>query len=158
MAKAASTPPPPSHNIGSRMGGLSNLTEGGSQLRRIGDLAGPAFVAAMESISPGEPELVFQQLMKKPSFRNRFLTDFQRQIFSPTAVRDRLLEINPETVATCASCSARINPRLPSVTTIETADNVNLQAVVARFARGQRLLPRRRPVYAVVCCPWGRKQ
>ena len=46
----------------------------------------------MESISRDEPELVFQQLMSAPSFRNRFLTDFQRQIFSPTAVRDRMLE------------------------------------------------------------------
>ena len=88
------TPPPlaPSHNVGSRTGGLSKLTEDGSQLRRIGTIAGPAFVAAMESVSPGEPERVFQQLMKRPSFRNRFFTDFQRQIFSPKAVRDRLLE------------------------------------------------------------------
>ena len=92
MVEASPPPPPPSHNIGSCTGRLSNLTENGSQLRRIGALAGPAFVAAMETVSPGEPEMVFQQLMKKPSFRNRFLTDFQRQIFSPTAVRDRLLE------------------------------------------------------------------
>ena len=46
----------------------------------------------MESISPDEPELVFQQLMNAPSFRNRFLTEFQRQIFSPTALRERMLE------------------------------------------------------------------
>ena len=92
MAEAAPPAPPPTHNIGSRTGGLSNMTKDGSQLRLIGTLAGPAFVAAMESVSPGEPELVFQQLMMKPSFRNRFLTDFQRKIFSPAAVRDRMLE------------------------------------------------------------------
>ena len=93
MVKPPPTPStPPSHTIGSRSGGLSSLTADGSQLRRIGALAGVEFVKAMESISPNEPVLVFQQLMAKPSFRNRFLTDFQRQIFSPAVLRDRLLE------------------------------------------------------------------
>ena len=95
LAIATAPPPPaprPSHTIGSRASGLANLTKYGSQIRRIRALAGPAFVTAMESVSPDEPELVFQQLMKAPSFRNRFLTDFQRQVFSPAALRDRLLE------------------------------------------------------------------
>ena len=89
LVKAPATP---SRATGSRSGGLAGLTPTGSQLRHIGALAGDAFIEAMERISPAEPQLVFQQLMKKPSFRDRFLTDFQRQVFSPAALRDRLLE------------------------------------------------------------------
>jgi hypothetical protein len=93
LVKAApATPPPTTHNIGSRSGGLASLPKEGSQLRQIGALAGEAFVEAMERISPDEPQLVFQQLMRRTSFWNRFLTDFQRQIFSPAALRARLLE------------------------------------------------------------------
>jgi hypothetical protein len=54
-----------------RFGVLAGLQEGGSRLREIGDAADSAFLKAMESIVPGDPEGVFNQLMAKPSFRNR---------------------------------------------------------------------------------------
>ena len=54
-----------------RKGGLAACTDGGSRLREVGDAANIAFVAAMEMVVPGDPEGVFEQLMAKPTFRNR---------------------------------------------------------------------------------------
>ena len=61
----------PASTFGARSGGLAGLKPGGSRLREVGDAASVAFLQAMESISPGDPEAAFAQLMRKPSFRSR---------------------------------------------------------------------------------------
>jgi hypothetical protein len=65
--------------IGSRSSGLSGLTGNGSQLRLIGQLAGDAFVLAMEAISPTEPKLVFEQLLKRKEFQLSWLPEELRK-------------------------------------------------------------------------------
>ena len=57
----------------------------------MGDAAGVAFLQAMESIAPHDPEGVFEQLMKKPSFRTRFLSPEWRDGLSKTAVQEQVL-------------------------------------------------------------------
>eukprot|EP00966_Prymnesium_polylepis_P075685 1755260-Prymnesium_polylepis.1 len=78
--------------IGSRKGGLSELKEGGSQLRQIRRLAGEAFIVAMKSVSPDEPQLVFRELMKSPSFRNTYLQPEWRDGLTPAAIQQQMLE------------------------------------------------------------------
>ena len=64
-----------------RQGSIRNLTDGGGHLRRIGQLASAAFVAAMRSVSPHEPEAVFEVLLKRKEFQLTWL---------PEALRDGL--------------------------------------------------------------------
>ena len=78
--------------IGTHAGGLSKLTQGGSQLRKIRRLAGEAFEQAMESVSPGEPQLVFAELMKSPSFRNTYLPTEWKDGLTPAAIRHQMME------------------------------------------------------------------
>jgi hypothetical protein len=78
--------------FGARSGGLAGLKPGGSRLREVGDAAGVAFLQAMESISPDDPEGVFAQLMQKPSFRNRFLAPEWRDGLSKEAVQQKMLK------------------------------------------------------------------
>jgi len=85
------TPAAPASTFGARSGGLGGLKEGGSRLREVGDAAGVAFLQAMESIAPHDPEGVFAQLMKKPSFRTRFLSPEWRDGLSKTAVQEQVL-------------------------------------------------------------------
>jgi hypothetical protein len=85
-------PAAPVSTFGARSGGLSGLKEGGSRLREVGDAAGVAFLQAMESIAPDNPEGVFAQLMKKPSFRARFLTPEWRDGLSKAAVQEQMLK------------------------------------------------------------------
>ena len=84
-------PAKPISNFGARSGGLEGLKEGGSRLRELGDRAGIAFLEAMESVAPGNPEGAFAQLMKKPSFRNRFLAPEWRDGLSKDAVQAQML-------------------------------------------------------------------
>ena len=71
-AGLAEPPPRPSlPSYGARAGGLFKLKPGGSQLHEVGEHANVAFLEAMESIVPGDPEGVFRELMRRPSFRNR---------------------------------------------------------------------------------------
>ena len=67
--------------FGARQGSIRNLTDGGGHLRRIGQLASAAFVAAMRSVSPHEPEAVFEVLLKRKEFQLTWL---------PEALRDGL--------------------------------------------------------------------
>lgn len=60
-------------NFGQRSGGLEGLVQGGSRRREVGDAASDAFLKAMESVVPGDLEGIFRELMRKPSFRGRFL-------------------------------------------------------------------------------------
>ena len=73
-------------------GPVEGLKEGGSRLREVGDAAGVAFLEAMESIAPDDPEGAFAQLMKKPSFRNRFLAPEWRDGLSKEAVQEQMLQ------------------------------------------------------------------
>ena len=67
--------------FGARQGSIRDLTDGGGHLRRIGQLASAAFVAAMRSVSPHEPEAVFEVLLKRKEFQLTWL---------PEALRDGL--------------------------------------------------------------------
>ena len=84
-------PATPASTFGARSGGLSGLKQGGSRLREVGDAAGIAFLDAMESIAPGDPEGAFAQLMLKPSFRNRFLASEWRDGLGKAAVQEQIL-------------------------------------------------------------------
>ena len=57
----------------------------------MGDAAGIAFLDAMESVAPGDPEGAFAQLMSKPSFRNRFLASEWRDGLGKAAVQEQIL-------------------------------------------------------------------
>ena len=70
-AGAGLVDPAPLPAFGARAGGLAKLKQGGSQLHAVGELANVAFLEAMESVVPGDPEGVFRELMRRPSFRNR---------------------------------------------------------------------------------------
>jgi hypothetical protein len=84
--------PTANNTIGSRKGVLSELMEGGSQLREIRRLAGDAFVAAMESVSPGEPQAVFAELMRAPSFRHTYLPKEWRDGLTTASIQKQMLE------------------------------------------------------------------
>ena len=84
-------PATPASTFGARSGGLRGLKQGGSRLREVGDAAGIAFLDAMESIAPGDPEGAFAQLMLKPSFRNRFLASEWRDGLGKAAVQEQIL-------------------------------------------------------------------
>ena len=58
----------------------------------VGKSAGVAFLEAMESVAPGDPEGAFAQLMNKPSFRNRFLAPEWRDGMGKAAVQERVLK------------------------------------------------------------------
>ena len=70
-AGAGLVDPAPLPAFGARAGGLAKLKQGGSQLHAVGELANVAFLEAMESVVPGDPEGVFRELMRRPSFRNQ---------------------------------------------------------------------------------------
>jgi hypothetical protein len=76
--------------FGSRSGGVGGLKE--RRLREIGAAAGVAFVQAMESVCPGEPEAAFAQLLKRRSFQS-YLPDHMRKALGPTALRDAALKL-----------------------------------------------------------------
>jgi len=84
-------PAAPASTFGARSGGLGGLKQGGSRLREVGEAAGIAFLEAMESVAPGDPEGAFAQLMLKPSFRNRFLASEWRGGLSKAAVQEQIL-------------------------------------------------------------------
>jgi len=85
-------PAAPASTFGARSGGLGGLKQGGSRLREVGEAAGIAFLEAMESVAPGDPEGAFAQLMLKPSFRIRFLAPEWRDGLSKTAVQEQILK------------------------------------------------------------------
>ena len=59
-AGAGLAEPPPMPSYGARAGGLAKLKPGGSQLHEVGEHASVAFLEAMESVVPGDPEGVFR--------------------------------------------------------------------------------------------------
>ena len=75
-----------------RSGGLSALQPGAGRLREIADATNTAFVTAMETVLPDDPVGVFQTLMAKPSFRNRFLPKAWRDGLTKKAVQEQLLK------------------------------------------------------------------
>ena len=85
-------PPSPMPSFGARAGGLAKLKPSGSQLHEVGEYAGVAFLEAMESVVPGDPEGVFRELMRRPSFRNRFLPTEWRDGLSTGAIRRQLMD------------------------------------------------------------------
>ena len=72
--------------IGSRRDGLRGLREGGSQLRLIGQIAGEAFLLAMKAISQTEPELVFEQLLRRKEFQLTWLPEDLRKGLSKASM------------------------------------------------------------------------
>ena len=85
-------PPPPMPSFGARAGGLAKLKPGGSQLHEVGEYAGVAFLEAMESVVPGDPEGVFRELMRRPSFRNQFIPAEWRNGLSKGAIQKQLMD------------------------------------------------------------------
>ena len=76
--------------FGSRSGGVGGLRQ--SRLREIGNVAGTAFVQAMESVCPGDPEAAFAQLLKRQSFQC-FLPERVRKALGKHALRDEALKL-----------------------------------------------------------------
>ena len=74
---------------GSRSGGIGGLKS--RMLRYIGEEAGVAFIQAMESVSPGDPEAAFAQLLKRRSFQ-QFLPEHVRKALGKHALRDAALK------------------------------------------------------------------
>jgi hypothetical protein len=72
--------------IGSHRDGLRGLREGGSQLRWVGQIAGEAFLLAMKAISQTEPELVFEQLLRRKEFQLTWLPEDLRKGLSKASM------------------------------------------------------------------------
>ena len=98
--------------IGSQSGGLRGLTADGSQLRLIGQLAGDAFVLAMKAISPTEPELVFEQLLKRKEFQLSWLPEELRKGLSKVRAASHRA-VSPRT--RLAAPRRAVSPCTPSV-------------------------------------------
>ena len=91
MARPQPTPTPTQVPFGERKG-LEGLIENGSWLRQLGTLAGDAFVSAMRDVCPTNPEAAFEQLLKRKSFRLRWLPEEMRDGLSKEAVQTAMLE------------------------------------------------------------------
>jgi hypothetical protein len=76
--------------FGSRCGGVGGLKA--RRLREIGAASSVAFVQAMESICPGDPEAAFTQLLKRRSFQ-KFLPEHVQKALGKNALRDAALEL-----------------------------------------------------------------
>ena len=98
--------------IGSRSGGLRGLTADCSQLRLIGQLAGDAFVLAMKAISPTEPEMAFEQLLKRKEFQLSWLPEELRKGLSKVHAASHRT-VSPRT--RLAAPRRAVSPRTPSV-------------------------------------------
>ena len=83
--------PEASHPFGERKG-LAHLDPDGSWLRELGVLAGDAFIDAMRSVCPSNPEFAFEQLLKRKSFQLRFLPEEMRNGLSKKAIQKLMLE------------------------------------------------------------------
>ena len=88
-AAAISEAEPPAHQFGSRVR-ISDM--GKSHLQHIGKHASEAFVAAMRSISPTEPEAVFAALLERKEFRLTWLPEELRNGLSASRRRELMLQ------------------------------------------------------------------
>ena len=88
-AAASSDAEPAEQRLGTRV----RIADAGTRhLRRIGEHASEAFVAAMRSISPTEPEAVFAQLLKRKEFQLSWLPDELRNGLSAARRQSMMLE------------------------------------------------------------------
>ena len=83
----------PGHVVfGARCGGdLTMLRR--ERLRLLGAAAGEAFVYAMDSVCPGNPEGAWHVLLHRRAFQTRFLPEELRHGLSRTHLRDKLLQM-----------------------------------------------------------------
>lgn len=90
---AATSQPQPTQSgrFGDRRG-LDGLKADGSWLRQLGALAGDPFINAMRGICPLNPQLAFEQLLKRKEFREKWLPEGTHNGLSKKAVDKALLE------------------------------------------------------------------